>query len=123
MLSKKLRVQIGIVRYFFAAGILSVAGYLYTDGNVFFMMLLGPSIHLANVVVSALDSTLGIRVTNLDLMALLPAAIIYFCFNGFLIKQLLQEKPIHRFIALSCLIGFLAYIHLIAWKNLSSYLG
>lgn len=123
MLSKKLRLQIGIVRYFFVAGILSFAAYLYTDGHIFFMILLGPAIHFASFVVSAVESTLGITVGNLDLTALLPATMIYFCFTGFLIKQLLQEKPVHRFITLTGLIGFLGYIHLLAWKNLSSYLN
>lgn len=123
MLGKKLKLQIGIIRYFFAAGILSFAAYLYTDGHIFFMILLGPPIHLASFVVSSVESALGLQIGNLDLTALLPATMIYFCFMGFLIKQLMQEKPVYRFLTLTGLLGFLAYIHFIAWKNLSSYLG
>ncbi len=123
MLGKKLRLQIGIIRYFFAAGILSYAAYLYTGGHVFFMILLGPPIHLASVVVAGIQSALGLQIGNLDLTALLPATMIYFCFMGFLIKQLLQEKPFHRILTLTGLISFLVYIHFLAWRNLASYLG
>jgi len=123
MLGKKLKLQIGIIRYFFAAGILSYAAYLYTDGNIFFMILLGPPIHLASFVITGIQNALGLSISNLDLTALLPATMIYFCFTGFLIKQLLQEKPIHRILTLTGLLSFLIYIHWISWRNLSSYLG
>lgn len=123
MLGKKLKFQIGIIRYFFAVGILSYAAYLYTDGHLFFMILLGPPIHMASFVISGVESLLGLHVSNLDLTALLPATMLYFCFMGFLIKQLLQEKPFHRILTLTGLFGFLAYIHFISWKDLASYLG
>nr|MBP9865391.1 hypothetical protein [Candidatus Omnitrophota bacterium] len=113
----------GIIRYFFAAGILSYAAYLYTNGHLFFMVLLGPPIHLASFVVSGIESALGLHIGNLDLTALLPATMIYFCFMGFLIKQLLQEKPVHRILTLTGLLGFLVYIHFLSWRDLSSYLG
>ena len=123
MLGKKLKFQFGIIRYFFAAGILSYAAYIYTDGHVFFMILLGPPIHLASFVISGVESLLGLQIKNLDLTALLPATMIYFCLMGFLIKQLLQEKPLHRILTLTGLLGFLVYIHLLSWRDLSSYLG
>ena len=123
MLGTKLKFQIGIIRYFFAAGILSYAAYLYTDGHIFFMVLLGPPIHLASFVITGIQGALGIQIGNLDLSALLPATMLYFCFMGFLIKQLLQEKPLHRILTLTGLLGFLAYIHFISWRDLSAYLG
>jgi hypothetical protein len=123
MLGTKLKFQIGIIRYFFAAGILSYAAYLYTDGHIFFMVLLGPPIHLASFVIAGIQGALGIQIGNLDLSALLPATMIYFCFMGFLIKQLLQEKPLHRILTLTGLLGFLAYIHFISWRDLAAYLG
>ena len=123
MLGKKLQLQIGIIRYFFAAGILSYAAYLYTDGHIFFMILLGPPIHLASFVIAGIQGALGLQIRNLDLTALLPATMIYFCLMGFLIKQLLQEKPLHRILTLTGLFSFLVYIHILSWKDLASYLG
>ncbi len=123
MLPKKFKIQFGIIRYFFSAAILCFAAYLYTEGHVFFLILLGPPIHLASFTVSALENLLQIQIANLDLAALLPATLIYFCFTGFLIKQLLQERPMRRYLTLTGLIGFLGYLHLLAWQNLSSYLG
>lgn len=119
----KFKINIGIIRYFFSAGILIFAAYLYTEGHIAFLILLGPPIHLASFIAGVVEKTLGLRITNLDLAVLLPVTMVYFCFTGFLIKQLLHEKPLRRYLTLTGLIGFLIYLHVISWQSLSAYLG
>ena len=123
MSPKNFKLNIGIVRYFFSAAILSFAAYIYTEGHPLFLILLGPPIHLANLIVSAIENTFEISVRNIDLTALLPSTLIYFSFIGFLIKKLLQEKLLQRYLSLTGLIGFLLYLHFLAWKNLSPYIS
>lgn len=123
MSPKNFKLNIGIVRYFFSAAILSFAAYNYTEGHLFFLVLLGPPIHLANLIVTFLESKLGLHLTGIDLSVLLPCTLIYFCFVGFLIKKLLQEKPLQRYVSLAGLLGFLFYIHYLAWRDLSAYLA
>ncbi len=117
------KLNVGIVRYFVSVAILSFSAYVYTNGHPFFLILLGPPIQVANLILSALESTLGLHISNIDLIILMPSTLLYFSFVGFLIKQLLQEKPLQRYVSLIGLIGFLAYIHFTSWKNLSAYLG
>ncbi len=123
MSPKNFKLNIGIIRYFFSAAILSFAAYVYTDGHPVFLVLMGPPIYLANLVISALENALNLHIANIDLWVLLPCTLIYYCFTGFLIKQLLQEKPLRRYLCLAGLIGFAGYIHFLAWKDLSAYLS
>ena len=56
-----------------------------------------------------------------DFGFLLPLSILYYTLIGFQIKQLWNESGVARTLTLITLVGFLIFIHVFAWKNISGY--
>ena len=111
-------------RYFGVLGVLCFVGYWYTDYSYHFLAVLGPCFflvhflrHYGGVVVHLLPND---AVSN-KIFLLFPVTILYFGLVGFHIKNILNERGKLRVIILLAFLGFLAYMHRLAFQELSLY--
>ena len=112
-----------LTRYFAVLGVL-VFGLYWTNGqHSVALLLIGPPIFLANFIKSALSGLIEVNWTNSiqDFGVLLPVTLLYYTILGFLIKKLWNERGFARSITLAALLGFLVFIHFMAWKTLTAY--
>ena len=114
-----------LIRYFFALGVISFAGYVNHLQNDIFIFLTGPCLYIAH----ALYAFVNAKVTDLAdseatryYVFLLPICLLYYTFIGFQLKQLLNERGKLKWVLLTVFVGFLIYIHFLASQKLSGYL-
>lgn len=115
-----------LIRYFIFLAIAAFAGYVREINTDIFLIFVGPCIYLAHKVKSATAGLLGpVTLSQQTLLYayLLPVMLIYYGLIGFMLKQLWNERGKTRLISVVGLLGFLVYIHFLAWKNLTAYLG
>lgn len=113
-----------LTRYFFLLG--ALAFFLFYRNTVpeVSTILMGPSVYLASFVklyAGAFFKDLPSSQKMNDFGYLLPVTMIYFTLIGFLFKQLWNERGPIRTMTIFALIGFLGFIHYLAWQFLSGY--
>lgn len=114
-----------LIRYFFFIGVIAFVGYIKDFQQDVFLALSAPCIYIAHSLYTLITSQL-IALPNTEgvkyFAFLLPVSLLYFSFIGFQLKQLWNERGILRGIILAVFIGFVLYIHFIAYQKLSGYL-
>lgn len=112
-----------LARYFCLAGILFLFGYRYTDYAHYFLALLGPIFFLAywlrlhgGFLTQALPNEAPF---NSLLLFLLTVS--YFGLVGFQTKNILNERGKFRVFFFLAFVGFLVYIHYLAFQELGLY--
>jgi hypothetical protein len=113
-----------LIRYFVILGVFTFVGYVMRWHDNTFMALSGPPIYLANhlkKLILSYFSTIP-QTETLDIYFLLmPVTLGYYTLAGFLTKQLWNEKGFIRSFSLVAFMGFLVYIHLKTFNDLSAY--
>lgn len=112
-----------LTRYFALLGCLAFAFHWLNINEKAALMLMGPPIYLASFAGDALRQFAKLRLegTQDDLYILLPITLVYYTFIGFQIKKLWNERGFVRLLTLLALIGFLLFVHLVAWRRLYAY--
>lgn len=114
-----------LIRYFFFLGVITFVGYIKDFQQDIFLALSAPCIYVAHSLYT-LITTKVISLPNTQSVKyfgfLMPVCLIYFCFIGFQLKQLWNERGIIRWIILIVFVGFLLYVHFIAYQKLSEYM-
>ena len=113
-----------LARYFGVLGTLCFAGYFYTDYSYYFLATLGPSFFLVYFLrhyAAHLLNFLPNQAVFDKIFLLFPFTVIYFGLVGFHIKNILNERGKIRLIVLLAFLGFLTYIHRLAFRELNLY--
>ena len=113
-----------LIRYFLALGAASFFAYLKQTEADWPFLLVGPPLYLAHGLKKLISSQIFALPSSNAINQygfLLPITMLYFGVIGFQLKQLWNERGIIRTISLVVFVGFLAYIHYVAWKNLTTY--
>ena len=111
-------------RYVGILGLLFFLGYWYTDYSYNFLPILAPCFFLVYFLRhygAAIMNFLPNEVVINKFALLLPLAIVYFSVIGFHIKNILNERGKLRVLILFAFIGFLGYIHYLAFQELNHY--
>lgn len=112
-----------LARYFFFLSILIFVFYWLRINDSAALVFIGPCIYLGYFVESLLDSSIDINHTETlkDFAFVLPVTLVYFTALGFLLKQLLNERGFLKIVTVLTLIGFVGFIHVMAWQKLTAY--
>jgi hypothetical protein len=113
-----------LIRYFFAAGVIVFFVYWKKIQIQIALVFIGPCLYLASMIKKFLVPAIPALSTAADiqyLTILLPITLTYYLVASFLFKELWNERGIIRILSLLGLVGFLIYIHLLAWENLKGY--
>ena len=88
------------------------------------LVFIGPILYLAAAAQHFLTNLLNLKISKamMDFGFLLPTCLIYFGGLGFLFKQLLVEKGLLKILSIVAIIGFVLFIHFMAWNNLIDYI-
>ena len=113
-----------LARYFGLLGLICLIGYGIPLFSYFFLIPLGPPIFLS-VWLRTHIHLLGNLIPNEpffnNLFLLFPVTIVYFGFTGFQLKNIVNETGRMRLFILIVFIGFLIYIHYLAFQEVSLY--
>lgn len=112
-----------LIRYFILLGIVVFVGYFKELDNRIFLIFITPPIYLAHGLKTIISKTFPISSSNDVNMYffLLPVTLLYFGLIGFQLKQLWNERGTIKIAILFIFLGFLFYIHYVAWKNVMTY--
>ena len=111
-----------LIRYFFILGILAFVAFIKKWSDDLALIPMGPPIYLTDLTERLISPAVGLPRTQnfIYYVFLLPITLFYFSLLGFQIKQLWNERGIIKYVSLVALLGFVFYIHLMAWKSLAT---
>ena len=110
-------------RYFGILGFLCLLGYGYTAYSYYFLALIGPSFFITywlRIHAGFLASIIPNEPLYNNIL-ILVGTLLYFGLVGFQIKNILNERGKIRLLVLAIFLGFLVYIHRLAFQELSLY--
>lgn len=112
-----------LIRYFFIFGIVAFVAFVKKWNDDWALIPMGPPLYLTDALEKFISPMIGLpRNQNfIYFVFLLPLTIVYFSLIGFQIKQLWNERGFIKYVSLIALVGFILYIHMTAWKNLSGF--
>ena len=115
-------------RYFGVLGFICFLGYWYTPYSYYFLAVLSPSFFLVYFLrhyglpfVSIIINMLPNDATFNKIFLLFPVTILYFGLVGLHLKNVLNERGKIRWIILLAFLGFLGYMHFLAFKEVGLY--
>lgn len=112
-----------LARYFGLLAMLSLVTY-YQTHFFYLLALLGPSFFLTSWLRShslpVIDWIPNEPFYN-NFLLLLPVTVIYFGLVGFQLKNLINERGKIRILSILIFLGFLFYIHAVAFQELALY--
>ena len=115
-----------LIRYFFFLGVFSFVGYTQHFQDTIFLILTGPTLYIAYTLKSFISPKI-LKLPKSDMINyygfLLPICIFYYSFIGFQLKQLVNERGKIKWLILVVFVGFLLYVHFVAFQKLSGYLS
>ena len=111
-------------RYFGVLGLIAFVGYWFTPYSYYFLPVLSPSFflvyflrHYGGTVTALLPNT---PIFN-KIFLLFPVTVLYFGLVGFHLKNILNERGKLRWIIMLAFLGFLGYMHFLAFQELGLY--
>ncbi len=115
-------------RYFGVLGLICFLGYWFTPYSYYFLPTLGPCFFLVYYLrygglpfVGIITHMLPNDATFNKIFLLFPVSILYFGLIGFHLKNILNERGKIRWIILLAFLGFLGYMHFLAFHELGLY--
>lgn len=118
---------------FLILGILAFVAYVTTEAMLLSLILMGPPLYAAGFLKKALSpflfSLLGADRSQesywldwqLNFFFVLPVTLLYFGIAGFQLNQLIRDKGWFHRLTFLALLGFLGFLHYIAWNDLEKY--
>ncbi len=113
-----------LARYFGLLGLISLIGYGIPFLSHPFLIFMGPPFFLTvwlRTHVRFLSDLIPNEPFFNNLFLLFPVTILYFGFMGFQLKNIINETGRMRLFILAVFVGFLIYVHYLAFREISLY--
>lgn len=115
-----------LARYFGIVGLLCILAYAFMPSVNLFLIPLGPPffvVYWLRVHAGLLTAVIPNQPFYNHLFLILPITVVYFGLVGFQIKNILNERGKIRLLIMAAFVGFLIYLHYVAFQELSLYLA